>query len=345
MRAVVTGSLGQCGSYLCEFLLQKGYEVFAVVRRNTLFEPSKSFLKGCLGSEKFHIVKGDVTDLSSIKKIVERARPDEFYNAASQSHVHESWEIPIMTAEVNAIGTLNCLQALREDAHYCRFLQFSTSELFGKIDSESQSEITKFHPRSPYAVSKIYAYWITVNYRESYDLFASNAIFFNMESPRRGSDFVTQKIAKGIARIKKSIDANKEFAPLGMGNLNSKRDWNDARESIQYGWKILQLDKPDDFVIGSGKHYSIGDFVKEALNVLDIEYIEKYNPEYKQNEFFLKDGRPLIITDPKFFRPAEVSALKADSSKAQRILDYKPKSTLNFIVRDMVEAAMKDHNL
>jgi len=342
MKAVVTGSSGQCGSYLCELLLDKGYEVFAVIRRNTLFEPRKSFLKHCIEKEKFHIVKGDVTDLSSLRTIVENAKPNEFYNAASQSHVHESWQVPLMTAEVNAIGTLNCLQTLKEKVPYCRFLQFSTSELFGESKEEPQNEQTRFHPRSPYAVSKLYAYWITVNHRESYDMFASNGIFFNMESPRRGNDFVTQKIAKGVARIRKCIDAGTDFTPLSLGNLNSKRDWNDARESMQYAWKILQLEKPDNFVIGSGNYHSIGEFAEEALKVAGIEYVEKHNPQYDQNEFFLKDGKPLVITDPQFFRPAEVYKLRADSSKARRVLGYEPKATLSSIVNDMVHAALED---
>ncbi len=345
MKAVVTGATGQCGSYLCEQLLAKGYEVYAVLRRNTQQDPQKSFLSGCIDRPQFHIARGDVTDASSIDSIVQRVRPNEFYNAAAQSHVHESWALKVSTAQTNHLGVLNCLEALKKYAPDCRFLQFSTSELYGSAAEGSQNELTRFHPRSPYANSKLAAYWATVIARESEDMFACNGIFFNMESPRRGRDFVTQKIARGIARIKKQLDSGIEVTPICLGNTQTKRDWNDARESVKYAWRILQEDSPDDFVIGSGETHTVEEFVKEALQTAGIEYQDKVNPAFGQNEFFLPDDRPLTLTSQAFFRPGEVFTLRADSSKARKALGYNPKANLHTIVEDMVHAALEDPHI
>lgn len=336
MKAIITGATGQCGGYLAEMLLNKGYEVYAMVRRNTCFDLSKSPLGKFTSNDKFCIVRGDVTDQASINELVEKIKPNEFYNAASQSHVHDSWEYPIATAQINAIGTLVCLEAIRRYAPYCKFLQFSTSELFGKAVQSPQNESTPFYPRSPYAVSKLYAYWIVVNYRESYDLFACNAILFNMESPRRGKDFVTQKIARGVAKIKWEMEQGLTTNPLLLGNLDCKRDWNDARNSLEFIWKMLQKENPDDFVIGSGENHSIREFLKEALNVAEIEYTEE------GDKFLSKDGKLIVGTNPKFLRPAEVFELKADPSKAVKELDYNSKRGFKDLVREMTIEAYEE---
>ena len=338
MKAIVTGATGQCGGYLCEMLLEKGYEVFGMIRRNTQFNAEKSFIKDILNHERFHLVNGDVTDQTSINNLVVKIKPDEFYNLAAQSHVHESWDYPVLTAQTNAVGTLICLEAIRQHAPQCRFLQFSTSELFGKVEESPQNERTRFYPRSPYGIAKLFAFWAVVNYRESFGTFASNAILFNMESLRRGKNFVTQKIATNIARIKKELDEGKEPRPVLMGNLDARRNWNDVRNSLEYVWKMLQHNKPDDFVIGSGEDNSVREFIREALNAAGIEYNEE------GDKFFSKDGKVLVGTDPEFMRPAEVHILKADPSKAVRELGYEIKYGFKDIVKEMVESAMKENS-
>lgn len=320
MRAIVTGAAGQAGSYLCEHLLELGHEVFAMVRRNTSFVPEKSFLSGCLTNPKFSIVKGDVTDPYSLERLVCEIHPQWFFNAAAQSHVGESWHYPIATVDATAKGPLHCLEVIRKSCPSCKFLQFSSSELFGMVRETPQNELTPFYPRSPYGVSKLFGHWMTVNYRESYDLFACSAILFNMESPRRGPDFVTQKIAQGVARIKYGVDTS----PIVLGNLDAKRDWNDCRYSVSMLPKMLERNSPEDYVIGSGETHSVQEFVDAAFKAAEI---------------------PVNITiDPKFKRPAEVPLLVADPRKAIKDLGYDPKAnqSFDFIVKEMVTHAYDD---
>jgi GDPmannose 4,6-dehydratase len=324
MRSFVTGASGQAGSYLVEHLLTLGREVFAMVRRNTSFIPETSFLKDCLTNPKFHIVKGDLTDPWSLERLMEEIHPHEFYNAGAQSHVHESWAYPLATVDATAKGPLHCLEVIRKVVPACRFVQFSSSEIFGMAKECPQNENTPFYPRSPYGVSKLFGHWMTVNYRESYDLFACNAILFNMESPRRGPNFVTQKIAQGVAKIATQLELGEKPTPLALGNLTARRDWNDARRSVQTVVKILELEKPQDFVIGSGRTHSVAEFVDTAFRAADIE-----------------DWGDYVVTDPQFIRPAEVPLLCADPRKAVQILGYDPLAQkFEALVAEMVQAAM-----
>ncbi len=322
-RALVTGASGQAGSYLCEHLLSLGHEVFAMVRRNTSFIPETSLLKDCLNNPNFHFCKADLTDPFSLEQIFQDIHPHECYNAGAMSHVHESWKYPLQTTDATAKGPLHCLEMIRRIVPSCRFLQFSSSELFGMVRETPQNELTPFYPRSPYGVSKLFGHWMTVNYRESYDLFCCSAILFNMESPRRGSDFVTQKIAQGVARIKHG----KDKSPIFLGNLDAKRDWNYAPYSVTMLPKMLERNSPEDYVIGSGETHSVLEFVELAFNVAGIPVN--------------------IASDPKFKRPAEVPLLVADSSKARKDLGYKPEEHQGFnaIVTDMVLAALKAYDL
>lgn len=338
MRAFVTGASGQAGSYLCEHLLEKGYEVFAMVRRNTSFIPEKSFLANCLSNPKFHLVKGDVTDPYSLERLLEEIRPGHFYNAAAQSHVHESWQYPIATVDSTAKGVLHCLEVIRKTVPSCKFAQFSSSELFGMVRETPQNELTPFYPRSPYGVSKLFGYWMTVNYRESYDLFACNAILFNMESPRRGSNFVTQKIAQGVARMTWQRQNREPITPLILGNLKAERDWNDARVSVRAVVSMLERDTPADYVIGSGRTHSVRDFLERALTVIGMDW------KADGDQYFW--GKDLIIaTDKTFLRPAEVPLLVADSTKARKELGYDPSGQdFGRLVTEMVDAAYESRN-
>jgi GDPmannose 4,6-dehydratase len=322
-RALITGATGQCGSYLSEHLLDLGYQVYAMVRRNTCFTPEKSLLKRCLTHPNFHLVKGDVTDPYSLERLANEIHPDELYNAAAQSHVGESWEYPIATVDATAKGVLHCLEIIRKVVPYCKFLQFSSSELFGMVRETPQNEATPFYPRSPYGVSKLFGYWMTINYRESYDLFCCNAILFNMESPRRGSAFVTQKIAQGVARIARDLKKGLTPEPLVLGNLQAKRDWNDARYSVTMLPKILAREKPEDYVIGSGVAHSISDFLTLAFAAVGID-----------------DYKDYVKTSAEFVRPAEVNMLLADPSKAKQDLGYDPtQQDFNNLVKEMVRNA------
>lgn len=334
MKAFVTGATGQAGSYLCEYLLARGYSVYAMVRRNASFLPEKSFLAECLKDENFHIVKGDVTDPWSMERLMEEIHPHHFYNAAAQSHVHESWTYPIATVDSTAKGVLNCLEVIRKSCPSCKFAQFSSSELFGATKETPQNEQTAFYPRSPYGVSKLFGYWMTVNYRESYDLFACNAILFNMESPRRGASFVTQKIAQGVKRIASDRRQGKSIVPLILGNLDAKRDWNDARLSVQAIVAMLEREKPSDYVIGSGVSHSVREFLESALDAAGVMKWERVGDQYFQA------GGLIVTTDRAFLRPAEVPLLVADSTKARKELGYDPSvQDFNRLVKEMVDAA------
>jgi GDPmannose 4,6-dehydratase len=335
MRSFITGVSGQCGSYLAEHLLTLGREVYGMVRRNTSFVPEKSFIADCLTNPKFHLCKGDVTDPYSLERLMEQIHPHEFYNTAAQSHVHESWEYPIATVDATAKGVLHCLEVIRKVVPACRFVQFSSSELFGMAKECPQNENTPFYPRSPYGVSKLFGHWMTVNYRESYDLFACNAILFNMESPRRGGAFVTQKIAQGVARIKQQLELGENVVPLVLGNLDAKRDWNDCRRSIRAVVKMLEQETPDDYVIGSGGTNSVRDFLEIALNAAEIQCLRH------GNDYFSRKRDLIVTVDKEFVRPAEVPLLRADPTKAVNELCYQPlEQNFEELVAEMVQAAM-----
>lgn len=308
--AFITGITGQDGSYLADFLLSKGYKVYGMVRRTStpIFERINHIL------DKIELVYGDLLDQSSLTALLQEIQPDEIYNLAAQSFVKDSWNEPLATGEFTGLGVLRVLEAMRQVCPKAKFYQASSSEMFGSAPAP-QSEKTRFQPRSPYAVSKVFGHYITVNYRESYNLFACSGILFNHESPRRGIEFVTRKISDGVARIKLGLADE-----LRLGNLDAKRDWGFAGDYVKAMWLMLQQDKPDDYVIGSGVNHSVRDFVQTAFKVAGIENWEKY-----------------VKTDPKFLRPAEVVELKADITKAKKKLGWEPETDFEDLVKMMVE--------
>jgi len=319
--ALVTGITGQDGSYLAELLLSKGYHVHGIIRRSSSFNTGRiDHLYQDLHQprSRLRLIFGDLTDGSSLNQVLKTVKPAEIYNLASQSHVRVSFDIPEYTAEVTALGTIRLLDAIKESKIETKFYQASSSEMFGKARETPQTEKTPFHPRSPYAVAKVYAHWITVNYRESYNIFACNGILFNHESPRRGRTFVTRKIAEGAVRIKLGMQDK-----LFMGNLNAKRDWGYAGDYVKAMWLMLQQPKPDDFVISTGENHSVGEFLDEAFGYLDMDW-HKY-----------------VEIDPRYFRPAEVDSLVGDASKARKILSWKPTVNFKQLVRMMVDAEME----
>ena len=333
-KALITGITGQDGSYLAELLLGKGYEVHGIIRRSSSFNTGRidhlindESLKG-----RFFFHHGDVTDSSNINRLLENIHPNEIYNLAAQSHVKVSFEIPDYTTQVDALGTLRFLDAIRETGVETKFYQASTSELYGKVQAIPQNENTPFYPRSPYGVAKLYAYWIIVNYREAYDLFACNGILFNHESPRRGETFVTRKITRAAARIKKGLQEK-----LLLGNLNAKRDWGYAPEYVKGMWRILQQNHPEDFVLATGKTHTVREFVDLAFKELEIEL--GWEGEGEDEIGIEKStGKTYVAVDPNYYRPAEVDLLIGDAAKAKEILDWK--ATVNFeeIVKIMVNA-------
>ena len=338
--AVITGVTGQDGAYLSEFLLKKGYEVHGVKRRTSLFNTSRidHLFDGPEGkSGQFVLHHGDMTDSSSLTHVLQAVQPDEIYNLAAQSHVAVSFEEPEYTANSDALGTLRLLEAIRilGLGETTRFYQASTSELYGLVQESPQSESTPFYPRSPYATAKLYAHWITVNYREAYGFYACNGILFNHESPLRGETFVTRKITRGLTRIKMGIQKQ-----LVLGNLEAKRDWGHARDYVEMQWLMLQLGKPEDFVIATGHQFSVRDFIKAAAEVLDlrIEFEGTGMDEKGYDEY----GREIVVVDPVYFRPAEVESLLGDASKAAKKLGWRPKSSFQDIVTEMVEADLAE---
>jgi GDPmannose 4,6-dehydratase len=333
-KALITGITGQDGSYLAEFLLSKNYEVHGIKRRSSLIytdridhlyeEPHKN-------NRKFFLHHGDLTDSTSLIRIIQEVQPDEIYNLAAQSHVAVSFDQPEYTANSDALGALRILEAIRilKLHKKTKYYQASTSELYGMAKEFPQNEITPFYPRSPYGVAKLYAYWITVNYREAYNIFACNGILFNHESPVRGETFVTRKITKGLARIKLGLDQN-----LFLGNLNAKRDWGHAKDFVEAQWLILQQSQPEDFVVATGAQHSVREFINLALKFLDLKI------EWKGeglNEIGLVNGKEVIKIDPKYFRPTEVESLLGDSSKARNKLNWKPKISFEKLVEEMVD--------
>ncbi len=327
-KALITGITGQDGSYLAELLLEKGYEVHGIIRR------SSSFNRGRIdpiyenphipNSEQrsLHLVYGDLNDASSLNRIIRTIQPDEIYNLGAQSHVRVSFDVPEYTADVTGVGTVRLLEAIRESGLTPKFYQASSSEMYGKVHEVPQNETTPFYPRSPYGAAKVYSYWITVNYRESYNLFACNGILFNHESPRRGESFVTRKITKAAARIKLGLQQE-----LYLGNLDAKRDWGYAKDYVEAMWLMLQQDEPDDYVISTGETHSVREFLEVAFDYLKL------------------DWKAFIKIDPRFYRPTEVDLLLGDYSKAKAKLNWQPKVTFEQLVKMMIDSDMAAETL
>jgi len=313
-RALITGINGMDGSHLADFLLEKGYKVYGMERHSSI--KNRTNTKHLKNNENFEFITGDLTDSTSLLSVLSTSQPDEVYNLGSQSFVAESWNTPEQTSNVTGLGSLRILDAIRTLNMDTRFYQASTSELFGRMIENPATERTPFYPRSPYGVSKLYAHWITKNYRESYDMFNACGILFNHESERRGKQFVTRKISDGVARIHHGLQ---DF--ITLGNLDAKRDWGYAPDYVESMWLMLQQDKPDDFVIATGKTHTIRDFLDSAFDVIGIRDWEKY-----------------VKQDPRFMRPAEVDVLRGDASKAKYELGWTPKTDLQGLVKNMVES-------
>jgi GDPmannose 4,6-dehydratase len=338
-KALITGVTGQDGAYMAELLLGKGYEVHGIKRRSSLFNTDRIDHLMCKVSEdenKFYLHHGDMTDSSSLMHIIQKVQPDEIYNLAAQSHVAVSFEEPEYTANSDALGTLRILEAIRilGLAKNTRFYQASTSELYGLVQEIPQNETTPFYPRSPYAVAKLYAYWITINYREAFGIYACNGILFNHESPIRGETFVTRKITRALARIKLGLQRC-----LYLGNLNSLRDWGHAREYVEMQWRMLQQPKPEDFVIATGIQHSVRDFVNAAAKELDISITWK-GRDLEEKGYDLA-GNCIVAVNPRYFRPTEVETLLGDASKARVKLGWVPKITFKELVSEMVREDLR----
>ncbi|MEQ8247525.1 MAG: GDP-mannose 4,6-dehydratase [Alphaproteobacteria bacterium] len=333
--AFITGVTGQDGSYLAEFLLAKGYVVHGLCRRSSTNNQSrirKLVEEG--GSPRFHLHQGDMTDSDSLFRIVSETKPTEVYNLAAQSHVHDSFSAGEYTSNVNGLGPLRLLEAIRVlgRTNESRFYQASTSELYGKVQETPQTELTPFYPRSPYGVAKLYGQWITINYREAYGLHASNGILFNHESPRRGETFVTRKITRGVAAIAKG-----SRTPIHLGNLDALRDWGHARDYVEAMWLMLQQSEPDDYVIATGQARSVREFV-EAAFACTGRSVEWTGEGVDERGIDARDGQELVRVDEKFFRPSEVEALLGDRTKAQRQLGWEPRTTFEQLVSEMVDS-------
>ncbi len=336
-KALITGITGQDGSYLAELLLQKGYEVHGIVRRSSSFNTERiehlyldKYIKDMSKAPAIKLMYGDLTDSSNLNRILEKVKPDEIYNLAAQSHVQVSFEVPEYTADVDGLGVLRFLDAIKETGINTKFYQASTSELYGKVREIPQKETTPFYPRSPYAVAKMYAYWIVKNYREAYNLFAVNGILFNHESPRRGETFVTRKITMGASRIKLGLQEK-----LYLGNLNAKRDWGHAKEYVEGMWLMLQQEKPEDFVLATGKTYTVRTFVELAFKALDIEIVWE-GKGVEEKGINKQTNEILVEVSPRYFRPTEVDLLIGDPTKAKNILNWEAKITLEELVSEMV---------
>ena len=325
--ALITGITGQDGSYLAEFLLEKGYEVHGIVRRTSLINTHR--IDHIYSQLNLHY--GDLTDSTNLISVIRKVEPDEIYNLGAQSHVRVSYDVPEYTAQTDGVGTLRVLEAVRllGMADKVKVYQASTSELFGLVQSVPQTELTPFHPRSPYGVAKMYGYWIIKNYRESYDMYACSGILFNHESPRRGETFVTRKITLGLSAISKG-----KQECLYLGNLNALRDWGHARDYVEAMWLMLQQDKPDDYVIATGKMYSVRDFIEACAPYfdMDIMWIGEGLDEVGIDK---KSGNAIIKVDPKYFRPAEVEQLLGDATKAKKELGWEPKTSFEQLVKEM----------
>lgn len=333
--ALITGITGQDGSYLTELLLSKGYVVHGIIRRMSSFNTSRLehlYVDRHSNHARLFLHYGDLSDATCLTHIVGKVKPDEVYNLAAQSHVQVSFEMPEYTADVDGIGTLRLLDAIRTCGleKTVRFYQASTSELYGKVRETPQTELTPFYPRSPYAVAKQFAYWITVNYREAYGMHATNGILFNHESPRRGPTFVTRKTTRAVARIHLGLQQC-----LYLGNLDSKRDWGHARDYVEAMWVMMQAEKPDDYVVATGETHSIREFVEKAFKVVGVDITWK--GEGVDETGVDQKGRVLVRVDPKYFRPTEVDLLLGDPSKAKKQLGWAPKVAFDDLVKEMVE--------
>lgn len=317
-RALITGITGQDGAYLSELLLSKGYEVFGVVRRSSHRGVDNHRLRWIGVADQVTLLDGDLGDLSSLMRIVKEVQPDEVYNLAAQSFVASSWSQPILTANITAVGVTNMLEALRTEKPNARFYQASSSEMYGLIQQAQQNESTPFYPRSPYAVAKLYGHWITINYRESFNMHASSGILFNHESPLRGTEFVTRKVTDSVARIKLG-----QLNELRLGNIDAKRDWGHARDYVQAMWLMLQQEKPDDYVVATGHTTTVRDMCRIAFDYAGLD-MDKY-----------------LVIDPTFYRPAEVEVLLGDPSKARHALGWSPKVMLEEMIIEMVDADLK----
>ena len=320
-KALITGITGQDGSYLAELLMKKGYQVYGIIRRSSSFNTQRLdhlYQDPHEKNRKLNLVFGDLNDASSLNLLIKTIRPDEIYNLGAQSHVKVSFEVPEYTAEVTGVGTTRLLEAIRDSGVKTKFYQASSSEMFGKVLETPQSEKTPFYPRSPYGVAKVYAYWMTVNYREAYKMFACNGILFNHESPRRGETFVTRKITMALARIKHGLQKK-----LYLGNLDAKRDWGFAGDYVEAMWLMLQQDKPDDYVIATGVTHSVREFLQEAFGYAKL------------------DWRKYVSMDKRYLRPTEVDLLLGDASRARRVLKWTPKVDFQKLVRMMVDSDME----
>lgn len=350
-RALITGITGQDGSYLAEFLIDRGYEVHGIKRRASSFNTQRidHLVEDLHASRvKLRLHYGDLSDSSNLTRILSEVRPDEVYNLAAQSHVAVSFEAPEYTADVDALGTLRLLEAIRflGMEKTCRFYQASTSELYGLVQETPQRESTPFYPRSPYAVAKLYAYWITVNYREAYGLYACNGILFNHESPRRGETFVTRKITRGLSNIAQGLETR-----LYMGNMDALRDWGHARDYVRMQWLMLQQERPQDFVIATGKQYSVRQFIEwtaaelgialewRGKGVDEVGVVASVQGEHAPS---VKVGDVIVAVDPRYFRPAEVETLLGDPAKAKQLLGWEPEITAQDMCREMVASDLKE---
>jgi GDPmannose 4,6-dehydratase len=339
-KALITGITGQDGSYLAEFLLGKGYEVHGVIRRASTFNTVRLndiYQDIHKNNQKLFLHYGDVSDSSNISRLIEKIKPDEIYNLAAQSHVRVSFDLPEYTGDVTGLGTVRILDAIKHSGIKTKFYQASSSEMFGKVEKKDLpiTENTPFYPRSPYGCAKVYSYWITKNYRESYNLFAVNGILFNHESPRRGETFVTRKITRGLARIKLGKEDK-----LFLGNLDAKRDWGYAPDYVEAMYLMLQQKQPDDYIVATGETHTVREFIEKAAHYLGMDLIWK-GRGVKEKGIDKNTGKVIIEIDPKYFRPTEVDILLGDSSKAQKKLGWKPKVKFDKLVSVMVEADLK----
>jgi GDPmannose 4,6-dehydratase len=336
--ALISGITGQDGSFLCELLLNKGYEVHGIIRRSSSFNTFRIdhlYKDPEILNKKMFLHYGDLTDSSNLNRLIEKTSPDEIYNLGAQSHVQVSFEVPEYTAEVDAVGTLRFLDAIREVGINSKFYQASTSELYGKVQEIPQTEKTPFYPRSPYAAAKLYAYWIVVNYREAYNLFASNGILFNHESERRGKTFVTRKITVAVSRIIAGLQDE-----LFLGNIDAKRDWGYAPEYVEGMWRMLQADKPDDYVLATNETHTVREFIEESFNVLGDHIIWK-GKGVDEVGIRKSNNKVAVRINPRYYRPTEVDLLIGDHSKAMRNLNWEPKVKFKELVKIMVEADFK----
>lgn len=334
-RALITGITGQDGSYLAELLLSKGYSVHGIIRRASTFNTERInhlYRDPHEEGAQIRLHYGDLSDSSNLARLIEEIEPHEVYHLGAQSHVRVSFDIPEYTADVTALGTIRLLEAIRRSGVLVRFYQASSSEMFGKVAETPQRETTPFHPRSPYGVSKVFAYWAAVNYRESYGLYAVNGILFNHESPRRGETFVTRKITRAVAQIATGKDQ-----VLYLGNLEAKRDWGYAPEYVEGMWRMLQSSEPDDYVLATGRPASVREFLELALGAAGLPF-EKSGTGKEEVYRHAKTGKTLVAIDPHYFRPAEVDLLVGDASKAEQKLGWKAKTSLSELVKIMVEA-------